>query len=375
MGLNGSGVIVGVADSRIDADRHAFETLRVQRARPRKGPTPPTLRSACLAMTIGKSSTSTAVWTGTTPLVTAIIGTEPMSSGPLRVWRSQRAPGAYPGNGSTTAHTGPNWSFKTSSHPTDGVPPSVDALLWESSAHRGVIHSNSWGDDTTAYTERTGRFDAYPLEPFPGRWPSCFPATATREGVELRQRAKRRRRQCEHQIARCRTLGFHCVRYTEASLGRYFRARPGGQHSLRWRRRVLGHEQRKSSYLVRKQHALPALQARLPSWQLYRMRWITHENGVLTNRYLSDIKPAWAEPAPLFRGVELGEGSPSGSLLRASLTLATTPLPETVPRRRGTGGHDLHNPYDGWGVLNLSQLMDPSAAPEVDVWIRQLPVG
>ena len=105
--------------------------------------------------------------------------------------------------------------------------------------------------------------------------------------------------------------------------------------------------------------------------QLYQDGWITHENDVLTNRYLSDIKPAWADPAPLFRGVELGEGfTPSGSLLRASLALATTPLPETV-RNGGTGGHDLHNPYDGWGVLNLSQLMDPSAAaPGGDVWIH-----
>ena len=40
-------------------------------------------------------------------------------------------------------------------------PPPVDELLWEASTHGAVIHSNSWGDDNTEYTERTGRFDGY----------------------------------------------------------------------------------------------------------------------------------------------------------------------------------------------------------------------
>ena len=354
MGLNGSGVIVGVADSRIDADAYAFETLRVQRAPTQENAS--TLRSACLAMTIRKSSTSTAVWTGTTPW-SQTIDTEPMSSGPLRVTTHQRTP-ERASRQQLDRPTEPNWWCKTSSHPTDGCLPNVDALLWESSAHGGVIHSNSWGDDTTAYTERTA--DSTPtLEPFPGRWPSLLRATAGKVSSN-RQRAKRRRRQCEHQIARCRTLG-SCLRAHRSGHGRYFRARPRGQLILSagadgfWDTNNENLRTSSGSSMATPHAAGAAAVVQ----QLYQDGWIAHENDVLTNRYLSDIKPAWADPAPMFRGVELGEGfTPSGSLLRASLALAATPLPETV-RNGGTGGHDLHNPYDGWGVLNLSQLMDP----------------
>ena len=91
---------------------------------------------------------------------------------------------------------------------------------------------------------------------------------------------------------------------------------------------------------------------------------------------LNDIKPPWAASAPLGASVELGEGfTPSGSLLRASLAMAASPLPEEV-RNGGEESHELHNPYDGWGALNLSRLFDPMSvdglgeSPTNDTWIH-----
>ena len=43
-------------------------------------------------------------------------------------------------------------------------PENVTDLLMENSLYGGVIHSNSWGDDTTAYTARSGGFDLWALE-------------------------------------------------------------------------------------------------------------------------------------------------------------------------------------------------------------------
>ena len=43
-------------------------------------------------------------------------------------------------------------------------PENVTELLFENSVNGGIIHSNSWGDDTTAYTDRTADFDLWAIE-------------------------------------------------------------------------------------------------------------------------------------------------------------------------------------------------------------------
>ncbi len=45
------------------------------------------------------------------------------------------------------------------------IPPeNITELLLENTLAGGVIHSNSWGDDTTAYTDRTADFDLWAIE-------------------------------------------------------------------------------------------------------------------------------------------------------------------------------------------------------------------
>ena len=109
--------------------------------------------------------------------------------------------------------------------------------------------------------------------------------------------------------------------------------------------------------------------------QLYEDGWLVPANAPLTPHYIRDVQPSWAEDAPMMRAVHLGDGfTPSGSLLRASLAMAASPLPNET-RNGGEGGYQLHNPYDGWGVLNLSQLFDPDdvvngQSPTRDTWVH-----
>ena len=79
LGLNASGVVLGVADSGIDADHACFRNA-TSPASPHaeSGAAYPLLVS--LVSNIEKSSTSTRAWMVTTPPVTAIIATEPTSS-------------------------------------------------------------------------------------------------------------------------------------------------------------------------------------------------------------------------------------------------------------------------------------------------------
>ena len=109
--------------------------------------------------------------------------------------------------------------------------------------------------------------------------------------------------------------------------------------------------------------------------QLYEDGWLVPASTPLTPHHIRDFQPTWAEDAPMMRAVYLGDGfTPSGSLLRASLALAASPLPDEA-RNGGQGGYQLHNPYDGWGVLNLSQLFDPDdvvngKSPTRDTWVH-----
>ena len=63
------------------------------------------------------------------------------------------------------------------------VPPdNVSELLSEAAMFGSIIHSNSWGDDTTEYTARSGEFDAWSLQ-MP--WSLAFVAPGNTGGALL----------------------------------------------------------------------------------------------------------------------------------------------------------------------------------------------
>ena len=95
---------------------------------------------------------------------------------------------------------------------------------------------------------------------------------------------------------------------------------------------------------------------------------------------MPEIAPAWNVENYDNASLLLAEGfTPSGPMLRALLALSTTQLPEGA-RDGGPGSQDLQNVHDGWGQLNLSELIDfdliaaelagGSVSPADDVWIH-----
>ena len=69
-----------------------------------------------------------------------------------------------PNNGSTIAYNAKLIFQDIVSEEGWSPPENVTELLFEHSVNGGIIHSNSWGDDTTAYTDRTADFDLWAIE-------------------------------------------------------------------------------------------------------------------------------------------------------------------------------------------------------------------
>ena len=374
VGLNGTGVVVGVADSGLDADHACFRNATTA-SDPNAEPTASYPAIGIYGEHHRKILFLNASIDGNdTPghsdyrHGTHVIGS--LGCHDVDAYRQN----TVPGNGSTLAH-GTRLVVQDIVSSEGWTPPNVDALLWESSSYGGVVHSNSWGDDTTAYTERTGRFDAYArvmpwslaliapgnsgegvLEPANGR--NVVAVSATTKNLEEGR------------------WSASAYGPTEAGTDGVFLLAPGANIQSAGADGFLdtnNHNLRLSSGTsMATPHASGAAAV---IQQLYEDGWLVPAQAPVTLHYLNDLQPSWAEAAPMMRGVYLGEGfTPSGSLLRASLAMASTPLADDV-RNGGNGGYDLHNPYDGWGVLNLSHLFDPSEivngqSPTSDTWVH-----
>ena len=360
LGLNGSGIVVGVADSGIDADHACFRNATTS--------TSVHAESAAPYPAVGVFGEehrkilhmNTAVDGNDTPGHSDYRhGTHVIGSLACHDVESFRQ-GTVPSNGSTLAH-GSRLVVQDIVSSEGWEPPNVDVLLWENSLYGGVVHSNSWGDATTAYTDRTARFDAYArvmpwslaliapgnsgegvLEPANGR--NVVAISATMKSLD---------------DGRWSSSSYGP---TEAGTDGIFLLAPGANIQSAgadgfWNTNN-NNLRLSSGTSMSTPHASGAAAV---IQQLYEDGWLVPAFAPMTAHNLNDIQPPWEGAAPLGASVLLGEGfTPSGSLLRASLAMAASPLSEDV-RNGGLGGHDLHNPYDGWGALNLSRLFDPSA--------------
>ena len=160
LGLDGSGVVLGVADSGIDADHACFRNATEDTASHAEQ------AAAYPAVGVfGEAHRKVVFLNDTidgndTPGQSDYRhGTHVVASLACRDVFSERT-NAEPTNGSTLAH-GARLVVQDIVDENGWSPPNVDELLYEASVYGAVIHSNSWGDDTTAYTERTGHFDSY----------------------------------------------------------------------------------------------------------------------------------------------------------------------------------------------------------------------
>ena len=168
LGLNGTGVIVGVADSGIELDHGCFRENATS-----IGEIGINHRKVVLV--------NTTIDDGDYPGQSDYRhGTHIAGSLGCELWNGNITDGTSPSHGARIL-------FQDVVNESGWSEPSVDWLLAEALANGAVIHSDSWGDDTEAYTLRSAEFDLWHREvPWslafiaPGNNPSKFyePANA-----------------------------------------------------------------------------------------------------------------------------------------------------------------------------------------------------
>ncbi len=168
LGLDGTGVIVGVADSGIELDHGCFRHNETS-----IGEIGMDHRKVVLV--------NTTIDDGDHPGHSDYRhGTHIAGSVGCDLWHGNMTVGTSPSHGARIL-------FQDVVNESGWFEPSVDWLLAEALANGAVIHSDSWGDDTEAYTLRSAEFDLWHREvPWslafiaPGNNPSKFyePANA-----------------------------------------------------------------------------------------------------------------------------------------------------------------------------------------------------
>jgi len=372
VGLDGNGVVLAVADSGLDADHACFRNAtdvnawnaNTNATYPALGEPGPDHRKVLhLNLTVDANDTP-----GHTDYRH---GTHVAGTLVCRDVHSETS-GASPRNGSSLAN-GAMLVFQDIVDASGWNPPRVDELLAEASAHGALVHSDSWGDDTTAYTVRTGRFDAYALAV---PWSLAFIAPGN-GGEGILEPANGR----NVVAVSASTKGVMPERWassaygpTEAGTAGVFLLAPG--HNLQsaaadgfW---DTNNDNLRSSSGTSMATPVAAGAAGIVQ-QLYEQGWLHGAREPTRAMAVTDLAPEWS--AAHNNTLLLGHGfTPSGALVRATLAMATSTLDQEV-RNGGEGGDAWRTKYDGWGVLNLSRLLSPDAlqhnsSPAASTWVH-----
>ena len=340
-GLNGSGVVVGVADTGIDSDHSCFRNISSSSI----GYEHRKLLHVNTTIDDWDSSGHADYRHGTH--TAGILGCHPVDTATGNV-----APSAMMALGYDTRLVVQDIVSD------DGwVPPDVDLLLAESAMYGGFIHSNSWGDDTTDYTLRSGDFDAFTRE-FPWTLPLIAPGN---NGERVLEPANARNvvavgASTKDDVTERWVGSVHGP--TDSDTRGIFALAPGASI-------VSARSDGVPDSYNSGQHTLSGTSMSTPMaasyasvvQQMVQEGWITGHNETLGAHDLQ-LRVPWFETDSIQRNVLLGEGfTPSAPMMKALLSLSTTPLAEPF-RNGGSDGSIAPNNHDGWGVLNLSELID-----------------
>ena len=342
LGLNGSGVVVGIADSGIDADHSCFRNLTSDSL----GDSQRKLLHINTSIDEWDSQGHSDYRHGTH--TAGSVGCHPVSTA-----EEYQVPSAAMALG-----YGTKLVVQDIVSEEGWLPPDVDYLLLESSEFGAVLHSDSWGDDTTEYTLRSGDFDAFTRE-YPWSLPLIAPGNNGGDvlepanarnviaiGASTKDDDPRRWNSSVHGPTEAGTRGVFALAPGVSITS----ARSDGQNNT-WNS---GH------------HTLSGTSMSTPTAagfasiieQMVRDGWFTGHNESLEIVDSRSLQP-WFSNTPSFQhDLLLGEGfTPSAPLLKSLLALSTTPLSEEF-RNGGMGGGTSPNSYDGWGRLNLSEVID-----------------
>ncbi|MDC0055906.1 S8 family serine peptidase [Deltaproteobacteria bacterium] len=220
------------------------------------------------------------------------------------------------------------------------IPPDVDWLLWEGLTQGAVIHSDSWGDDTTQYTARTYDFDAWSSEV---PWSVAFIAPGNNGGQMM-------------EPANARSVVAVGVSTKSEEPGLY-----------QWSSVGEAHDGRRGIHITTPGMGIVSAKADGIHDSM--------NNGTRSSTGSSMATPAAASFTVILQQlVEEGYFSngtgftPSGPLLRALLALAAEPIPNLV-HNQGTTGLGPDN-IQGWGRANLSRLVNFNNLSNSSVWIH-----
>ncbi len=253
------------------------------------------------------------------------------------------------------------------------IPPdNVTDLLLENSLNGGIIHSNSWGDDTSEYTDRSGDFDFWAVEV---PWSLSFIAPGNTGGQLLEPSNGR------NVVAiGASTKSVNPELWPSSSVGPtqigthgIFAVAPGVSINSA---KADGFDNSMNNALrvssgTSMATPIAASFAGIVQ-QMVEQGWIMSANEATTDVNLSKITPSWSDLP--HETIALGNGfTPSGQLLRSLLAIATKELPDD-------NLSDIRNNQSGWGVLSLDELVDfeqleqslgeVNLTPTTNIWIH-----
>jgi len=380
LGLNASGVVIGMADSGLDADHSCFRNATAvtqlgsegENGSDAEAPAGPYHRKLLLlneTIDSGDTQGHSDYRHGT-----HVAGT--LSCFDIYDYRN----GTLPSTGSSLAH-GSSLIFQDIVSSEGWVVPDVDLLLYEAAINGAVIHSDSWGDNSAEYTTRSADFDAWGRE-FP--WSLAFvapgnnggeilePANARNVaaiGASIKNDQSQRWASNAHGPLQAETTGIFALATGTSIIS----AKADGVDNSY-------NDDLRPSSGTSMATPMAASNAAVIQ-QMVEQGWIRSNLENTHNVSIDKLRPQWADSSLNNQSnLTLGDGfTPSGPLLRALMAIASTPL-SLDERNAGNGGEDLRNPYDGFGRLNLSQLIDfaqlenmiseGNVSPASDVWIH-----
>tara|TARA_B100001540_G_scaffold315306_1_gene342234 strand:- start:7015 stop:9852 length:2838 start_codon:yes stop_codon:yes gene_type:complete len=340
-GLNGSGVVIGVADTGIDSDHSCFRNVSDSSI----GPDHRKLLYVNTTIDDWDNSGHADYRHGTH--AAGILGCHPYTTA-----TEENIPSAVMALGYDTKLvvqdivSEEGWS-----------PPDVDLLLAESAMYGGYLHSNSWGDDTTDYTLRSADFDAFTRE-FPWTLPLIAPGNdggfvlepanarnVVAIGASTKDSVPERWMSSVHGPTDAETRGIFALAPGVSIVSARSDGSPDTYNAGQY-----------TSSGTSMSTPMAATYSSIIQ-QMVQEGWLTGHNETLEVYDLQSGVP-WFESNIPQRSILLGEGFvPSAPLMKSLLSLSSTPLDDEY-RNGGEGGSDAPNNYDGWGVLNLSELID-----------------
>lgn len=245
----------------------------------------------------------------------------------------------------------------------DWTPPELDRLLADGGVNGAIIHSESWGDDTTEYTDRSGVLDRWSrenpwsvilfapgntggtaLEPANARNVLSVGASSGNDGVYYQSSKGPSQQGGEglHLLAPGYSISSAKADGTSQTTNGEFMAKTGTSMSTPMAASTLG--------LIE---------------QMVREGWLLGDEIATHQISVADLRPAWWE-ADEEGGAKIlvGHGfEPSGPLLRSIAGAATTSI-AGASHQSGSVGSPLDG-VQGWGRLDLGQLMDWSGIEEI----------